>query len=150
MKTGNEVIKMLEDVYNMPTSSRHRLNPRTVIDPDKSVNWNIKEVERINSEIDAERKLLADKQRNELRVVLADVFDYMRDQLDEKDPSPFVLKYIYDQAYTEGHSAGIQEVFNYLDIYIEFVNDLDKLRRYDEAVRTDREAAGPCPLGIRF
>lgn len=150
MKTRDEIIKMLEEVYNMPTSGRRRLNPKTIIDPDMSVNWNIKEVERINSEIDEERKILADKQRNELRIVFADVFDYMRDQLDEKDPSPFVLKYIYDQAYTDGHHAGMHEIFNHLDTYIEFVNDLDKLRRYGEAVRTDGDAAGPCPLGIKF
>lgn len=150
MKTRDEIIKMLDEVYNMPTSGRRRLNPKTIIDPDMSVNWNIKEVERINSEIDEERKLLADKQRSELRIVLADVFDYMRDLLDEEDPSPFVLKYIYDQAYTDGHHAGMHEIFNHLDTYIEFVNDLDKLRRYGEAVRTDGEDAGQCPLGIKF
>lgn len=150
MKTRDEIIKMMEDVYNMPTSGRRRLNLKTIIDPDMSVNWNIKEVERINSEIDEERKLLADKQKSELKIVLADVFDYMRDLLDEEDPSPFVLKYIYDQAYTDGHHAGMHEIFNHLDSYIEFVNDLDKLRRYGEAVRTDGEAAGPCPLGIKF
>lgn len=150
MKTRDEIIEMLDEVYNMPTSGRRRLNPKTIIDPDMSVNWNIKEVERINSEIDEERKLLADKQRNELRIVLADVFDYMRDLLDEEDPSPFVLKYIYDQAYADGHHAGIHEIFNHLDTCIEFVNDLDKLRRYGEAVRTDGERAGQCPLGIKF
>lgn len=150
MKTRDEIIKMLDEVYNMPTSGRRRLNPKTIIDPDMSVNWNIKEVERINSEIDEERKLLADKQRSELRIVLADVFDYMRDLLDEEDPSPFVLKYIYDQAYTDGHHAGMHEIFNHIDNYIEFVNDLDKLRRYGEAVRTDGEGAGQCPLGIKF
>ena len=150
MKTRDEVIEMLEEVYNMPTSGRRRLNPKTIIDPNMSVNWNIKEVERINSEIDEERKLLADKQRSELRIVLADVFDYMRDLLDEEDPSPLVLKYIYDQAYTDGHHAGMHEIFNHLDNYIEFVNDLDKLRRYGEAVRTDGEGAEQCPLGIKF
>lgn len=150
MKIRDEIIEMLDKVYTMPTCGRRRLNPKTIIDPDKSVNWNIKEVERINSEIDEERKLLEDKQRNELRIVMADVFDYMRDQLDEKNPSPFVLKYIYDQAYTDGHHAGMNEIFNHLDNYIEFVNDLDKLRRYGEAVRADGEAAGPCPLGIKF
>lgn len=150
MKTRDEIIKMMEDVYNMPTGGRNRLHPRTIIDPDKSINWNNKEVDRINSEIDEERKLLADKKRSELRIVMEDVFDYMRDQLDEEDPSPFVLKYIYDQAYTEGHHAGMYEIFNHLDNYIEFVNDLDKLRRYGEAVRTEGEAAGPCPLGITF
>ena len=150
MKTRDEVIKMLDEVYNMPTSDRRSLNPKTIIDPDMSVNWNIKEVERINSEIDEERKLLADKQRSELRIVLEDVFDYMRDLLDEEDPSPLVLKYIYDQAYTDGHHAGMHEIFNHLDNYIEFVNDLDKLRQYGEAVRTDGDAAGPCPLGIKF
>ena len=150
MKTRDEVIKMLDEVYNMPTSGRRSLNPKTIIDPDMSVNWNIKEVERINSEIDEERKLLADKQRSELRIVLEDVFDYMRDLLDEEDPSPLVLKYIYDQAYTDGHHAGMHEIFNHLDNYIEFVNDLDKLRRYGEAVRTDGEGAEQCPLGIKF
>lgn len=150
MKTRDEIIKMMEDVYNMPTGGRPRLHPRAVIDPDKSINWNNKEVDRINSEIDEERKLLADKKRSELRIVMEDVFDYMRDQLDEDDPSPFVLKYIYDQAYTDGHHAGMYEIFNHLDNYIEFVNDLDKLRRYGEAVRAGGEAAGPCPLGITF
>ena len=150
MKTRDEVIKMLDEVYNMPTSDRRSLNPKTIIDPDMSVNWNIKEVERINSEIDEERKLLADKQRSELRIVLEDVFDYMRDLLDEEDPSPLVLKYIYDQAYTDGHHAGMHEIFNHLDNYIEFVNDLDKLRQYGEAVRTDGEGAEQCPLGIKF
>ena len=43
MKTRDEVIKMLEEVYNMPTSGRRKLYFKT-IDPDMSVNWNIKEV----------------------------------------------------------------------------------------------------------
>ena len=58
--------------------------------------------------------------------------------------------YIYDQAYTDGHHAGMHEIFNHLDNYIEFVNDLDKLRRYGEAARTDGEGAGQCLLGIKF
>ena len=150
MKSRNEIIKKLENIYSIDTRIRSKLTRRTIIDPDKSVNWNIQEVLRINKEIDEERKAAQDKMRNELRIVMADVFDYMRDQLDEEDPSPFVLKYIYDQAYADGHYAGIHEIFNHLDTYIEFVNDLDKLRRYGEAVRTDGEAAGPCPLGITF
>lgn len=150
MKSRNEIIKKLENIYSIDTRIRSKLTRRTIIDPDKSVNWNIQEVLRINKEIDEERKAAQDKMRNELRIVMADVFDYMRDQLDEEDPSPFVLKYIYDQAYADGHYAGIHEIFNHLDTYIEFVNDLDKLRRYGEAVRTDGEGAGQCPLGIKF
>ena len=41
MKTRDEIIKMLDEVYSMPTSGRRRLNPKTIIDPDMSVNWNI-------------------------------------------------------------------------------------------------------------
>ena len=134
----------------MNTLVRSKLTRSTVIDSDNSVNWNIQEVVRINQQIDEERKEAYAKQRIELRIAMSDVFDYMRDLLDEEDPSPFVLKYIYDQAYTDGHHAGMHEIFNHLDNYIEFVNDLDKLRRYGEAVRTDGEGAGQCPLGIKF
>lgn len=150
MKPREDIISRLDEIYSMNTLVRSKLTRETVIDSDKSVNWNIQEVSKINQQIDEERKEADRKQRSELRIAMSDVFDYMRDLLDEEDPSPFVLKYIYDQAYTDGHHAGMHEIFNHLDKYIEFVNDLDKLRRYGEAVRTDGEGAGQCPLGIKF
>ena len=150
MKPREDIISRLDEIYSMDTRVRSKLTRRTVVDPDKSVNWNIQEAARINLQIDEERKEADRKQRSELRIAMSDVFDYMRDLLDEENPSPFVLKYIYDQAYTDGHHAGMHEIFNHLDSYIEFVNDLDKLRRYGEAVKTDGEGAGQCPIGIKF
>lgn len=150
MKPREDIISRLDEIYSIDTWVRSKLTRRTVVDPHKSVNWNIQEVTRINLQIDEERKEADRKQKSELRIAMADVFDYIRDLLDEEDPSPFVLQYIYDQAYTDGHHAGVHEIFNHLDNYIEFVNDLDKLRRYGEAVRTDGEGAGQCPLGIEF
>ena len=150
MKSRDEIIKMLDDIYSTDTHVRSKLTRRTIIDPDESVNWNIAEVNRINEEIDKERKAAQDRMKSELRIAMSDVFDYMRDQLDEDDPSPFVLKHIYDVAFENGHSGGMYEIFNNLDEYIEFVNEIDKLRRYGEAVTADGEGAGQCPLGIKF
>lgn len=152
MKTREEIIKELEAIYSMDTHVRGKLTRSTVIDPDKSVNWNIQEVQRISEQIDEERKEAVDKQRSELCVAMADVFYYMRDYLDvdDLDPSPFVLKRIYDEAYADGHAQGIREVFSYLDCYIEFLNDLHKLKIYGEAVRKRGEKAGRPPVDVKF
>lgn len=129
MKSRDEIIKRLDEIYSMNTLVRSKLTTKTVIDPDKSVNWNIQEIARINQQIDEERKEAKHKQRRELGIAMDDVFDYMRNMLDEEDPPDAVLQYIYDAAFEDGHYAGMHEVFSYLDIYIEFVNGLDELRR---------------------
>ena len=152
MKSRDEIIKRLDEIYSMDTLVRSKLTRRTVVDPNKSVNWNIQEVARINQQIDEERKEASAKQRSELRIAMADVFDYMRDRLDvdDPDPSPFVLKRIYDEAFEDGHAYGAYDVFNYIDKYTDLINDLHKLKIYGEAVRRDGEKAGRPPVNVRF
>ena len=150
MKSREEIIKRLDEIYSMDTRVRSKLTRRAVIDPDKSVSWNIQEIARINQQIDEERKEAEHKQRSELRIAMDDVFYYMRDNLYEENPSDDVLQYIYDAAFADGHAYGMNEVFNYLDIYIEFINNVDKLRKYGEAVRRDEENAGRPPVNVTF
>lgn len=126
MKTRDELIQILEGVYSIDTFVQPKLESSYVVDTDESVDWNIREVEKINSHIDALRKSARELFATELHIALEDVFEYIREKLYDPNPNKNVLKYIYDQSFSEVRArvggAGVGEVFDRIDSYIEFLN----------------------------
>lgn len=131
MKTRDELIQILEGVYSIDTFVQPKLESSYIVDADESVDWNIREVEKINSHIDALRKSARELFATELHIALEDVFEYIREKLYDPNPNKNAVKYIYDQSFSEVRNrvggGCITELFNRIDSYVEFLNVIYEL-----------------------
>lgn len=151
MLDRSECITLLNSAFDLPTSPLgiHKYREGYIIDEEKSVRWNREEVQRRNNAYNNEYDRLKYVRNHSLFVAIDTIkCQYILNNLNL--PISEIADKIWSKSYENGHSGGASEIFNYIDEYIEFVNDVDKLRRYGEAARTDGDAAGPCPLGIKF
>lgn len=99
--------------------------PKTgdIIDENQTVKWNREEVERRRAEYDAKVKDLNTKKNQWRDSLEKELYERMVIELDGKITTKGAAK-IFAEAYEEGHSAGVSEVFIYLRRFLELFNDV--------------------------
>lgn len=127
MENRDYYIGLLDSAYMISTKpSRKLLRSGTIIDENKSVEWNREQVIAENSKYHDEVTQLRDMKNNQIIEVQDKIIDeYIADGLDYS-MSHMAMTVIFNQAYMLGHSGGANQIFNHLDELISFVNDLLK------------------------
>lgn len=99
--------------------------PKTgdIIDENQTVKWNREEVERCRAEYDAKVKDLNTKKNQWRDSLEKELYERMVIELDGKITTKGAAR-IFAEAYEEGHSAGVSEVFIYLRRFLELFNDV--------------------------
>ena len=120
-----DILSLFEKHQTIPYHPKKKpLREGTILDENQSVKWNREQVELSKKEYDAELKKLR-KQHSEIeRHALNAVYSYIQDNLCHQFFSTEKCAILYSKAYERGHSAGYQEVMNYVDEYIDFLNDM--------------------------
>ena len=119
----NEAIRA--DAYSQVEYIRAKyLKDSTVIDEDKSVKWNREEVERLNEEMKAkvnknkqERRDMDNKYRK----------DVIRAYANDSGYSEEKVGVIFNHAYSESHSSGMNEVIQTLEELIDLIKEVNAI-----------------------
>ena len=94
-----------------------------IFDEDKSVKWNIEQVE-INNRNDYEEVIKLKSERSErMNVVLEDIYTAIQEDM-SCEISREQAKIIWCYAYDMGHSGGVYDIFSHLCDLMEFVESL--------------------------
>lgn len=113
-----------------PAGTRPRIGD--VIDENQTVKWNREEVERRRAEYDQRVKDL-NTRKNQWRDSLEkELYERMVLDLDGKITTKGAAK-IFAEAYEEGHSAGVSEVFIYLRRFMELFDEVLNSKEDDHA-----------------
>ena len=118
----NKAIK--ENLYHVEYFKLKYLKEDTVIDEDKSVNWNREQVEQLNLEMKIKAKQNKQKRKD---MELKQQKDIVRAYANQANLSEQKIKLILDYAYEESHSYGIQAVLETLDSLIDLIKEVEDL-----------------------
>ena len=118
----NKAIK--ENLYHVEYFKLKYLKEDTVIDEDKSVNWNREQVEQLNLEMKIKAKQNKQKRKD---MELKQQKDIVRAYANQANLSEQKIKLILDYAYEESHSYGIQAVLETLDSLIDLIKKIEDL-----------------------
>lgn len=121
--TENEIYSQLHDYKK----NHPMLCKGTILDYDKSVNWNRDEVAQRNLVIQSQLSAYRYRLSEETCKVIGVFLDYIKD---EYQFSEDLAKLIYGKAYEDGHSAGYYEVLHYINEYSEFAQKCIELSSY--------------------
>ena len=116
-----ELIEEYQNAVNMSVKPEciKNLPPYHIENEEKSVKWNREFVEESNKKyLDFVAKM-QQKRSLEMNRVQKEIEKYIQKKT---KTSKEVAKYIFDFAYSEGHSCGIYEVARYIDDLIELIN----------------------------
>ena len=118
---------MLDNAYSMTTTPDRTKFPKykvgEVIDRDKTVRWNEETVEAANNAFKDEASRLQSVRQAKINEVIELIYDYIIDNIGPDFSRKKAAK-IWSKAYSDGHHAGVHEIFGYLDDYIDFANDM--------------------------
>lgn len=94
-----------------------------IFDEDKSVKWNIEQVEINNRNYYEEVIKLKSEKSECMNVVLEDIYTAIQEDM-SCEISREQAKTIWDYAYDIGHSGGVYDIFSYLSDLMDFVENL--------------------------
>ena len=120
----NKLMELMEEhrnAVNMRTKPEYirKLTSNHIEDEEKSVNWNKEFVEENNKKY-LEAVSEAQRKRSlEINRVQKEIEKYIQK---ETKTSKEAAKYIFDFAYSQGHSEGISSVCNWIEELIELIN----------------------------
>lgn len=102
-----------------------RENPKlpvgTVLDREKSVNWNEQEAARLNRSRQSKRASFQAKINACDKAISEKIIEYVRS---EYEFSEAVANIVFDAAYERGHADGYEDVVSYAQEYAEFAERL--------------------------
>lgn len=125
MYNWSDIVTEWNTVMNMRCKPKdlQKYKEGTVIDEEKSVRWNREEVERRNAAY-AEEVATLNTKRNKARDTLYEkIYVYIMDEVGSKCTRE-KAKAIWDLAYENGHSYGINECKIYMDELIDLATIL--------------------------
>ena len=118
---ATELRKKLEDAYALSTKPDPNKFPKykegTVLDENKSVKWNREQVAEAKRKRDEEVSRLQRVRNNTINEAEREIIAAIAEDVGISDDK---ARFIYQKAWSDGHSAGIYEVFTYIYDYIDF------------------------------
>jgi hypothetical protein len=126
MKT-TELREKLENAYGLSTKPDPNKFPKyregTVLDENMSVKWNKEQVAEANRKREEEVSRLQRVRSNAINETEKEIIKAIAEDVGVDE---YKAKYIFKKAWSDGHSAGIYEVFTYIYDYIDFALEMLK------------------------
>lgn len=126
MKT-TELREKLENAYSLSTKPDPNKFPKyregTVLDENMSVKWNKEQVAEANKKREEEVSRLQRVRNSTINEVEKEIITAIAEDVGISNDK---ARFIYQKAWSDGHSAGIYEVFTYIYDYIDFALEMLK------------------------
>lgn len=114
-----EISTQMDALYAERRKNQTKHYPAThVFDENKSVRWNMDEVDRKNREIDEQNRLFNNQISTLEREIDSAILEYIRNEFAFNEK---VAQIVFDKAYEEGHANGFEEVLCQANEYGYFV-----------------------------
>lgn len=121
----------LNAAYSMSTKPDESAFPKydvcAVIDENKSVKWNREQIEYANLRYQSEEACLKAIKQDKTASAIKHICHWIADEVQCSETK---ARLIWDKAYEYGHSAGVNEIFIYINEYIDFAYKLLHLEEY--------------------
>lgn len=114
-----EIKKEYETAVNMSVTPENLRKYREgeIIDEEMSVRWNREEVKRRNEKYAAKKQELVAKRRQRIDKITDEVVKYIASEVPCSEKK---ARLIWNKAYDDGHSWGMNEIETYVERYIAF------------------------------
>ncbi len=92
-----------------------------IIDEEMSVRWNREEAERRNENYVAKKQALIAKRNQRIDKITDEIVKYIASEVPCSEKK---ARFIWNEAYDDGHAYGINEIETYVERYIAFAQEL--------------------------